>query len=119
VARPFDDLKNREFGFLTVRVCLGPSGDTLLWTCECACGRLRHLRSIQLHSGSHLSCGKCKINRGRKSAVRQRNYQIVAAFANEGASIEDIAERHGLTVEEVRQIVYPPKKRMPSKERQP
>jgi hypothetical protein len=118
VPRPPLDLKDAESGFLTARVAIGLGKYGMVWTCECKCGRLKHLTAMQFQSGNHLSCGKCKLNRGRKPAATKLNRQIVAAYSVEGKSIESIAELHGLPVEEVERIVFPPKKRMPNTGRQ-
>jgi len=55
--RTIIDLKNKQFGRLTVLEKLDKSGNETNWLCRCACGSKTKVMGVNLRSGYTKSCG--------------------------------------------------------------
>ena len=65
MSRPKPDLTGKQFGLLSV-VSLDPNGKTPYhWSCRCACGKTKSVRTDALVHGKILSCG-CMLREGKR-----------------------------------------------------
>src|SRR3990167_9881230 len=51
------DLSKQKFGRLTVLERAGTLQTSALWLCECECGNIKTIKSINLRNGNTRSCG--------------------------------------------------------------
>lgn len=69
--QPFNYLKGREFGLLTVEeeTSRRVSGQ-IVWKCRCRCGAAAEVCTANLTSGNTISCGCEQVRRSRRRGVR-------------------------------------------------
>lgn len=81
---PFQDVSGSVFGRLRILRrgpdCIHPSGrKSVMWTCQCSCGKNKDIRADDLRSGKTTSCGCKNIERLTThgfSTDRPRGYDI-------------------------------------------
>lgn len=65
-----ENLIGMKFGKLTVVDYAGKDKNNKTnWVCRCSCGRTKIIRATSLKSGATLTCGKCEIHNGSKTAL--------------------------------------------------
>ena len=71
---PYEDLRSKRFGHLTVVTRSNMQKNKNLWVCLCDCGQEVHIYSSDLLNGKYTSCGKCKYHllRSKEAMIGKR-----------------------------------------------
>lgn len=74
------DLKNQQFGYLTVIEEESPRSNPkrIKWICRCQCGNMTTVTTSDLRSGHTSSCGKCGITKNKNKLTGFKSGRLTA-----------------------------------------
>jgi hypothetical protein len=96
-------LAGQKFGRLTAQYICGKRKTSLVWQCQCECGRTHKVKSSDLTGGKVKSCG-C-LNRDKTRFIKKENHAKAVAMRAAGASIVKIGRELGVSRQRVDQIL--------------
>jgi hypothetical protein len=98
------DLTGKEFGLLTARevVSVDPHTGSVVWRCDCRCGRTVEVTAAALrHRSGVRSCGCAAVKRGRHAGSKMFKFGRAIEWERRrhaGEKLKDIAASSGVKI---------------------